>query len=501
MLGLPLSLNGFNLGVLPGRPGIFSSMEETDKVLVLVRLTGGNDGLNMLLPLDQYDKLYQHRKNVILPEKSVHKLSDLAGLHPVMGDLSILHQEGKLGVVQSVGYPDQNRSHFRSMDIWTSASSAQEKVLSGWLGRYFENRFQGFPDAYPNPDHTDPFAVTIGNSVSHTCQGYVGNFSMVVGSPLNLSPISSNERGNFGDSLYEQNLKFLTTSIEQSNAYSKVIKKASDQGNNLGPYWDNNSLSQQLKTVARLISGGIKTKIFIVSQGGYDTHGGQVLESDHAKGFHANLLINLSAAISQFQYDLELLGIEDRVLGMTFSEFGRRIKSNGSRGTDHGTAAPLMLFGKCVNPVILGESPEIPAEVDIMDGVAMQYDFRSVYGSVLEDWLEVEESEIKQLLYEDYTHLPLVTCGKYVEPQGLTEAFNYPNPFTESTIITFESETEEVRIRILDGSGKVVDELLSKKLRAGKHRIPYFPRRLPGGNYYFYINKASGDITRNMVRL
>ncbi|MEM6805384.1 MAG: DUF1501 domain-containing protein, partial [Bacteroidota bacterium] len=442
-----------------------------------------------------------HRSNIIISEKKIHRISENAGLHPVMGDMSILHQEGKLGIVQSVGYPDQNRSHFRSMDIWTSASSAEEKVLSGWLGRYFENRFPGFPENYPNSEQTDPIALTIGNSVSQTCQGFVGNFSMVVSQGLNLSPISSDERESFTDSYYDQNLQFLSTAIEQSNAYSQVIKVASDKGSNLVPYWQNNSLAQQLSVVARLISGGLKTRIYVVSQGGYDTHGNQVLGSDPHKGHHANLLLSLSQAISRFQEDLNKQGLEDRVLGMTFSEFGRRIKSNGGLGSDHGTAAPLMLFGTCVNPLILGHSPEIPEEVDIQEGIAMQYDFRSVYGSILEDWMGVEETEIKELLYEGYQHLPLLTCGKFVEPANLSDAFNYPNPFYDSTIITFESLTEQVRLRILDGSGKVVDEIFNKELREGKHRIPFTPNNLSAGNYYFYLQKGSGSISRAMVKL
>lgn len=500
MFGLPLTLEGMNLGVLPQAFSSFPQLIESDKVLVLIRLTGGNDGLNMLLPLDQYDNLYKHRSNIIIPEKESLKISSEAAFHPSMPDLRRIFQEGKLGIVQSVGYPNQNRSHFRSLDIWTSGSSAEEKVLSGWLGRYLGNRHPDFPNNYPNAEFTDPIAMAIGNNVSQTCQGAIANFSMAVENPFNLSPISANEREEFANTYYGQNISFLNTAIEQTNAYSTVIETAADKGKNFASYWTNNRLAQKLKIVARLISGGLKTKIYVVTQGGYDTHSAQVLKGIPTRGIHANLLAELSNAVATFQDDLNQLGLEERVLGMTFSEFGRRIKSNGAHGSDHGTAAPLMFFGKCVNPGILGKSPEIMEEVDIQEGVAMQYDFRSVYGSVLEDWFEVDKSEIKALLYDDYQHVPIVTCGTFVETASLSDAFNYPNPFTSSTTIAFESKTERVQLRVLDARGRVVAKVFDGELREGKHRIPFSPGNLTPGNYYLYVNKASGAVTRGMVK-
>jgi len=189
------------------------------------------------------------------------------------------------------------------------------------------------------------------------------------------------------------------------------------------------------------------------------------------------------------------------VIGMTFSEFGRRIRSNGSIGTDHGDAAPMFLFGKCVNPAILGHNPVIPANVNNRAGVPMQYDFRSIYGSVLEDWFGVEKQEIKDLLYEDYQHQNLITCGQFVEPAGLTDAFNYPNPFNESTIFAFESQNENVQISLLDSMGREVAQVLNKTLREGMHRIPYTPKDLPPGTYYFNLRKESGNVTKAVIKL
>lgn len=500
MMGLPLALNGMNIGALSQASSLFSFDEDSDKVLVLIRLTGGNDGLNMLIPLDQYDKLHKNRSNIIIPENKVRKLNTNIGFHPRMFRLNELFEQGKLGIVQSVGYPNQNRSHFRSTDIWTSGSSSEEIVTSGWLGRHFDDKHPSFPEGYPNASNPDPIAITIGNTITQTCQGAIANFSMAVENPFDLSPLAGGQTGALPDTFAGRNLSFLHTAIEQTNAYSTVIEAAANKGNNFASYTEDNRLAQKLKIVAKLISGGLKTKIYVVTQGGYDTHSKQVQEGNTVVGEHAELLSDLSSAIGSFQDDLLQLGLDDRVLGMTFSEFGRRIKSNGSLGSDHGTAAPLMLFGSCVNPAILGKNPEIPRSVNSKEGVAMQFDFRSVYGSVLEDWFGVEESEIKEVLYEDYQHIPLVTCGKFIEPASADDAFSYPNPFTDSATITFESKSEKVTLSILDGMGREVAQVLNKHIREGIHRVPFSANALPAGNYYFYLRKESGSVTKSMLK-
>ena len=188
----------------------------------------------------------------------------------------------------------------------------------------------------------------------------------------------------------------------QTNAYNDVIQTANDNGANLSTkYEDDDSLASKLKIVAKLIAGGLKTKVYVVNLGGFDTHALQVDGSDQTTGDHAELLSSLSKSICAFQDDLEQLGLDERVVGMAYSEFGRRIRSNDSLGIDHGTAGPMMLFGSCVNPAVLGDNPEISPDVDNQEGVPMQFDFRSVYGSVLMDWFEVEEQVVKDLLYDD----------------------------------------------------------------------------------------------------
>ncbi len=503
-IGLPLMVNGLAVSPL-AQSRLFSSLSsDTDRVLVLIRLNGGNDGLNTFVPIDQYEALMGHRSNVILPENSLLDLTNDIKLHPVLGALKSVYDDGQMSVIHSVGYPNQNRSHFRSTDIWTSGSSAEEVILSGWLGRFLNEEHQAFPDNFPNEDYTDPFAITIGNTVSQTCQGYVSNFSMAIEDPFNLSPLTSGQTGATPDNFYGTQLEFLRVSIQQTNAYSETIGEAANMGTTTVDYPDSD-LAEKLKTVAQLIAGGLKSKIYIVNQGGYDTHGSQVeSSSETTEGEHAELLTELSEAIHAFQSDINAMNLQDRVIGMTFSEFGRQIKSNGSLGTDHGTAAPLIVFGDCVNPGFIGSRPEIPEEIDDEEGVPMQFDFRSVYGSILEDWFGASPTHIQEIIYSDYQYIPILSCaltGNRDQVIKSTFAENFPNPFREMTTIRFECQSENVKLSIFDGYGKEIRVLSNQFFNAGEHQIQFEAHRLPAGNYYFHLLKKSGIVTKNMVKM
>lgn len=501
---LPILLNGMKLSAL-SRSAIFNAINnDTDRVLVLIQLSGGNDGLNMVIPRDQYSGLANVRPNILIPETSVLPLNDLVGLHPTMTGLKTLFEEGKLNIVQAAGYPNQNRSHFRSTDIWTSGSPADQFWTTGWLGRYMDTQYPGFPEGYPNNEYPDPFAITMGNVVSETCQGVSANFSLTLNDPFNLLSLYEGEPGDLPATPYGEELSFLRIAIAQSNAYSEVVEVAATAGSNQVTYPDDNRLAQQLKNVALLISGGLKTKIYIVSLGGFDTHANQVAQGDPTTGEHAQLLEVLSQAISIFQADLTAQGLEERVIGMTFSEFGRRIRSNDSFGTDHGTAAPLMVFGSCVTSGILGDNPEVPSDVDTQEGIPMQYDFRDVYGSILMDWFQIPEPDVKTLLHEGFTHLPILEVCSPVATTNpkVDEAIrldNFPNPFRESTTITFNSKNERVRLSIFNNLGSELEVLIDKKLPEGEHRITFRPGRLPAGNYFIRLQLEDRFKTKRVV--
>lgn len=502
---VPVLLNGMKLSAMP-KSTLFNSMNESDRVLVLIRLNGGNDGLNMVIPRDQYDGIAAVRSNIMIPESSVLSLTDEVGLHPIMTGVHNLYNDGRLAVMQAVGYPNQNRSHFRSTDIWTSGSPAEETWTTGWMGRYFQSLYPDYPQGYPNDTYPDPFAITMGRTVSETCQGTASNFSLTLNDPFNLAPLTEGEPGTLPDTPYGEELAFLRIAITQSNAYGETITGAANLGSNMVDYPEGNDLANQLKNVALLIGGGLQTKVYIVSLGGFDTHANQVDAGDTAVGDHAQLLQTLSDAMAAFQADLVAQGLDERVFSMTFSEFGRRIRSNESLGTDHGTAAPMLLFGSCVNPLIFGDNPEITADIDNSEGLPMQHDFRDIYGSVLMDWFGVSETEVRDLLYEDFTYLPvLIGCSVNATGPDLTKTMElqlncFPNPCRNNLNVTFEALDEWGRLSIFDAIGSERMTIFSKKLATGTHTVNVDMHNLPAGVYFCRLQLGSHQKTRRIIK-
>ena len=504
---LPVSVNGLGISSL-AKSSLFDFINgDNDRVLVLVQLGGGNDGLNTIIPLDQYDRLANVRSNVIIPENQLLGITPEVALHPEMTGIKSLFEEAKLNIIQSVAYPNQNRSHFRSTDIWTSGSASDEFLDTGWMGRYFDSQYPEYPTGYPNDDCPDPFALTLGFVVSETCQGMASNFSGAVFDPYSATSLIVADDNSSGDgTCYEVEIDFLRTAAQQTNLYSTQIVAAANAGNNLATYPENNRLSEQLQAVSLLVSGGLKTKVYVVSLGGFDTHANQVVDGDPARGEHAELLEELNAAITAFQEDLQLLGIDKQVLTMTFSEFGRQIGSNGGFGTDHGTAAPMMFFGSCVNAAILGANPEIPEQVFNQEGVPMQFDFRSVYGSVLMDWFDVPETLIRELLYEDFQHLPIVApCDSVAtdQPVYLSDAidtYHYPNPFSNWLVIGFTVPAGRVKVSVYDAVGREVAVLTNQHFSAGTHEVQLEGHRLEKGNFFYRIQTDHGVKTKAVVK-
>lgn len=506
LASVPLFLGGVPVSAVA--ENAFSNFinPDTDRVLVLIQLNGGNDGLNCVVPRDQYSALTAVRPDVILPENSLLAITDTVGLHPIMENLKNVYDNGELGIVQSVGYPNQNRSHFRSMDIWHTASDADEFLLSGWLGRYFDAYYPDYPGAYPNEEYPDPFAITIGTTVSETCQGEAGNFSLAISNPENLTQLATPLNNELAAGCYLDKLDFLAQTIHQTNEYGELIQAADTMGSNSSTQYPDDVLAQKLKIVAKLISGGLKTKVYIVSLGGFDTHANQVEDGDTTTGAHAELLRTLSDAIYAFQDDIKNLGLDQRVVGMTYSEFGRQIRSNASFGTDHGTAAPLFVFGSCIQSGVLGDNPEISEEVAAQEGVAMQYDFRSVYGSVLTDWFEVDAQIVEDVLLGEFQKLPIIkSCTTTTSTENYTttniKLNTFPNPFDNVAIVEFESKQERVRISVFDAIGSEVQVISDQQFSAGVHQVKLEGHRLPAGTYFIRVQTENGQQTKRVVKL
>ncbi|MDR3713776.1 MAG: DUF1501 domain-containing protein [Puia sp.] len=414
---IPSLVNGLSLkaiGSLPAMDAWVAGMD-VDHVLVLVQLNGGNDGLNTVIPLEFYESYRAARTNIAIPENRVLPLRGHGetGIHPAMTGLQQLFNDEKLAIVQAVGYPRPDFSHFRATDIWLTGADPNQVLPTGWAGRYLNAQYPHFPEDYPNSRMPDPLAIQVGSIVSPALQGPALTMGMAISNPDSFYKLIDGDGTNGATATTRagEQIAYIREMAVKTDQYAGVIKKAAQRvicQSEKYPSPGKNPLADQLKIVARLIAGGLKTKIYVTNLGGFDTHARQTEANDTTTGNHAKLLARLSEAIGIFMEDLQGLDAGDRVIGMTFSEFGRRIKSNASGGTDHGAAAPVFLFGNRVRPGVIGQNPALPVNASVNDNIGMQYDFRSLYAGILQNWFQVPGSEADSLLMKGYPALPLI---------------------------------------------------------------------------------------------
>jgi uncharacterized protein (DUF1501 family) len=374
-------------------------------ILVLIQLAGGNDGLNTVVPYTN-DFYYQARPRIGIPANQVLTLSDTLGLNPSMIGFKGLYDAGHLSIVNGVGYPNPNRSHFRATEIWQTASDEDKYLTDGWLGRYFDNACQGcdptvginigprLPQAFSSHQ---PTGISLENPDSYRFMGATPNDDESLVYRSMYTPDDSTPASDAGASVSmvsgtvvlhngQNALDFLErTSMDAQVSSDKIRAIASKTAPKAAyPF---TGIGRSLALVGRLIAGGMSTRVFYVSHGGFDTHTGQ-------RGAQDNRLRELSEAVKAFTDELTLTGNFDRVMIMTFSEFGRRVTENDSQGTDHGAAAPMFLIGPKMKSGMLGAEPSL-APADLQDGdIKYNTDFRSVYASILQDWLKTNPQPI-----------------------------------------------------------------------------------------------------------
>jgi uncharacterized protein (DUF1501 family) len=405
----------FTLDAIAADSPIQTTTGKDGQILVVLQLAGGNDGLNTLVPFTD-DAYFRARPRIAIPAKRTHRLTDHFGLNPNLSALKSLHDDGHLAVIQGVGYPNPNRSHFRSTEIWQTASDAHKTESHGWLGRYFDSCCQGedptvgvsignqTPQAFASqdqrgisfarpeqfrfdlsktsdPEAADEFFRAINERDAAAMEG--GSIGVLQGTPA--------AQGDALDFLQRATLD----AVASSDKVLEITKRTKPAAS-----YPAGQLSNSLNLVARLIGGGMPTRVYYVAQGGYDTHSNQ-------SGSHDRLMAELDASIGAFTADLKAQGNFDRVVLMTFSEFGRRVAENTSSGTDHGAAAPLFVIGGKVQPGIHGQAPSLTQlhKGDLMHTV----DFRNVYATVLSHWLG---APVAPILKRSFTTLPFIQrCG------------------------------------------------------------------------------------------
>ena len=506
--GLPALFRGFPRNLQQWLP---PALTETDHVLVIVQLYGGNDGLNTVIPLDRYDLYRNARPQVYIPEQRILNLNGAGhmGLHPSLEGLQRLYKEDALHIVQSVGYPQPNFSHFRATDIWMTGADSNQLLNTGWLGRYLKYEYPAYPVDFPNEVMPDPLAMEIGSASTLTFQGPLSGMSMAVANPTEIYEMVEGIETPAPDTPAGDQLRYIRLIKKQTNRYRESINKAYRLGGQQIDYPTDNYLAEQLKIVAKLISGGLKTKVYMVSLDGFDTHDSQVEGGDHTEGEHARLLRMLGDALSTFVTDCRKLGIQDRVVGLTVSEFGRRITSNASNGTDHGAAAPLFLFGDPVKGGISGVNPDIPPNPTEENNIPMQYDFRSVYATMLQDWLCVASSDLQETLLREYPTLPLlenVACLSTSVHQdhiqaGKTYIRAYPNPFVQKTTLELDISGGYTTVQIMDGTGKVIAVPLKGNIPNGLRRMDWDSGDLPPGVYYARLQSGAIQQVNQMLKV
>jgi uncharacterized protein (DUF1501 family) len=491
LAGAPVS--AFHPGPLVGALG---AADCGDRVLVLIRLKGGNDGLNTVILRDN-DEYYNIRPTLAVQEPDLWALSQEYGMPNVMSDLQPLWNDGRMQVIHNVGYPGPNYSHFRSSDIWASASDSNEIVRTGWLGRWLENDYPAFLSAPP----AIPPALQIGVQSNLVFKGADANMALSISNPTEFYQIAQTGQlyptGMLGGEPNEAELEYVRTVANSAFRYSESIQGAYNTGSNEVAY-PNHYLGEQLQIVSRLIKGNLGSKVYMVTIGGFDTHAQQ-------NPAHQQLLTAVAGSVKAFFDDLDQSGHSQNVLAMTFSEFGRTIYENGSQGTDHGTGAPMLLFGNDLGSSFHGDPPDL-VNVGPYGDPEFSVDFRSVYSSVLNNWLCVPDEVTSFSLGDDFGEIenlvppsdpPLGSNGR----RALLGHRPNDNNGEQINIYYSIQDRGQTKIQLLDKSGHAIRTLLDDFRERGSYTLTFNPSQyLLSPGQYLYRLETGGKVYVRPVR-
>jgi len=388
-----VSLSGGMSGLLARAAEASAEADRNDHVLLVVELAGGNDGLNTLVPFEN-PLYYKNRPTLTLAKEDLVKLSDQAGLHPRMAPLGELFSDGKLAVVQGVGYPEPDRSHFRSQEIWHTASTDKRVPATGWLGRWLDATAPAYSEGLAGLTMTSTLPQAL--RAERVVAPVVSQLESLSGAGDDASPQARLlRRLSTVDGASEGPVPFIRQQVRAVYRAAARLKEAASKNETNAEYPDV-ALAHQLRQAAQIIAADLGVRVLCTSQDGYDTHAGQA-------GTHAELLSELANSLAAFQRDLAARDISDKVVVLVFSEFGRRVDENASQGTDHGAASILFVVGSPVCGGLIGEYPSLE---QLGDGdLIFNTDFRSVYATLLADWLG---APAKVVLGSEFPRLALI---------------------------------------------------------------------------------------------
>lgn len=458
----------------------------SNRKLVLINLAGANDGLNTIVPLNQYDIYSNLRPTIKVPISGANKYINLdnslpdnqqIGLNPALLGLKSTYDKGWLRIMQSVGYPSQNKSHFKSTDLYLTGNDGNSLLNgqdTGWMGRFMELYYSDLIiENYP-------LAVEIGsNNTSlgfHAEEAHGLSLNISGQDPAGYYSVLNGLGGapplNIPDSDYGKQLEFITNTDALSNTYAESISNAFNSGKNDISYPDSD-LANQLKTVARLISGDLGSKIYMVRISGFDTHNAQVQGPGEAIGKHHNLLTDLAESMEAFMDDMNSQNLADDLVGLTFSEFGRKAAENGNLGTDHGEIAPMFVFGKPVEGGVSGTNPDLTEATSSNNFQiqTVQYDYRQTFGTLLQNYLGADDTiidatffnhtlndsfvniKIEDLLKSEFDISKGCVASTKDPSKDVKNWLVYPNPFRDVVFISGINQVETLSVRIYNASG------------------------------------------------
>ncbi len=478
----------------------------SERILVLLQLGGGNDGLNTVIPVED-GYYFRARPTLSIPKNVALPLTDTLGLHPALKTLRGLYDDGQMAIIQGVGYKNSSLSHFQGTDNWMSGTESVGHDASGWVGRKLEF---SHPDFETKPREY-PLAVQVGGISSRLFDGHEQGMGMTMANVDVFRRLVRTGRlfdeKSAPDNAYGNEVAFVRRIANDTFTYGKAVQEAASRGANAVSYPRvvPAYLTERLSTVARLIKGNLGARVYHVGLGGFDTHGSQ----GSVYGRHATLLRAMAETVNAFLNDLGELSKE--VLVMTFSEFGRRVNENGSDGTDHGTAAPLFLFGPGVKGGLLGNAPSL-RDLDAHGNLKHGIDFRAVYSTVLQHWFGFTGPTSAQVLGESFDPLdviakpsdPIYTGAERTAevPISVVLHQNYPNPFNPATTIEYQlGAYGRVKLNVFDVTGRRVKTLVDRTLPPGHYSVQFDAGGLPSGTYLYQLRVGTQVASRRMVLL
>jgi uncharacterized protein (DUF1501 family) len=490
--GVSLGISGIPTQAYAQLPAGVATSVSPGNALVIIQLAGGNDGLNTVIPAEN-DVYFAKRPDIAIKKTDALALKNGMYLHPSMTAIKSLYDQGNVAVVQSVGYANPNRSHFRATDIWNTGSDANVVWEEGWAARYLAEKYPAYPIAMPS----HPMAIQLGSVESLLFQSDVGRFGSVFEDPNLFYQLVS---GTLTDdeippaTLAGDELAFLKQVSSTSIQYSTVIRDRALQGKNSLTYPATN-LAKQLGIVARLITGGLETPVYLCTIGGFDTHANQLNQ-------HANLWKQISDAVAAFQKDLKAQNKADSVTLMTYSEFGRRVNQNGTTGTDHGTAAPMFVIGNTVRGGLIGANPNL-VNLDPNGDIIANFDYRQVYSTVLSDHLGLSQASTTGIFKKSFDRLPIFLNSALLPESGVKVILMDPAPNPASGIVRIQYavfDSMKVELALYNMIGEQVGLLFSGDAINGTYTQSVDTSSYPAGTYLVSLGTSIGTrITKRLI--